>query len=335
MTIETETHPVFADGSDMVETAANEYVVDGRKFGTPVFGTFSGDITWSLAAANFAGREAFDAPVTLLNFDAGAVIAEAFAAWAAVANLRFLRVADSNAVDIRFGLDFIDGPNNVLGRTLTTFNGQQILFADVVFDLGDSFSPTGAGAPFSFFLLALHEIGHALGLNHQDGLPAVMNSTLNESLTGLTADDVAGVQAIYGPARTTAAVAAATPPVSQGFAALFDDQFYLSRYPDVAAAAMDPKTHYLLFGAAEGRDPDKLFDTSDYVARSPDVVAAGLNPLEHYALYGWREGRDPGPGFDVQLYLQANPDVALVGIDPLQHYLLYGEAEGRAIFPVA
>ncbi|MGE0748298.1 MAG: matrixin family metalloprotease [Rhodospirillales bacterium] len=333
MTLETETHLVFAEGADAVETAENEYVVDGRKFGSPVSGTFSGDITWSLATANFVGREAYDAPVTVLNFDAGAVIASALSAWAAVANLRFVQVADSNRVDIRFGMDLIDGPNNVLGRTLTTFNGSQILFADVVFDLGDSYSPTGAGAPISFYLLALHEIGHALGLNHQDGFPAVMNSSLNEGLAGLTADDIAGIQAIYGPSRSVAA--ASSPTVSAGFAALFDDQFYLSRYPDVAAAGIDPTAHYLLFGAGEGRDPDKLFDTSAYVAANPDVAAAGINPLEHYAAYGWREGRDPGPGFDVQAYLQAYPDVALVGIDPLQHYLLYGEAEGRAIFPAA
>jgi len=334
MTLATETHLVYATPVGDTHTAENEFVTDGRKFGAPIAGTFSGDITWSLATFNFRGREPFDAPVTLLNFDAQGVIASALAAWAAAADLRFVQVADGAAVDIRFGMDLIDGPSNVLGRTLTTFNGQQILHADVSFDLGESYSPTGAGPPVSFFLLALHEIGHALGLNHQDGFPAVMNSILNESLAGLTPDDVAGVQALYGPPRTVAA-AAMVPPVSAGFNALFDDQFYLSRNPDVATAGIDPKTHYLLFGAKEGRDPDRLFDTSDYAARSPDVVAVGINPLEHYAVYGWREGRDPGPGFDVQLYLQANPDVALVGIDPLQHYLLYGEAEGRAIFPAA
>jgi hypothetical protein len=267
----------------------------------------------------------------VLGFDAAGVIANAMAAWTAVANVKFVQVADNAAADIRFGLQFMDGPNHVLGRTATTFDGQQIVYADIAFDISENYSPTGAGAPTSFFLLALHEIGHALGLNHEDDVPAVMNAILNESLTGLTSDDIAGVQALYGRSQA----ATAETPVSAGFIALFDDQFYLSTNADVAVAGIDPKTHYLEHGAAEGRDPDWLFDTSYYAAHNPDVAASGINPLEHYALYGWREGRDPGPSFDVALYLQANPDVALVGIDPLQHYLLYGEAEGRAIYPAA
>jgi glycosyltransferase involved in cell wall biosynthesis len=44
----------------------------------------------------------------------------------------------------------------------------------------------------------------------------------------------------------------------------FDQQWYLSRYPDVAAANVDALEHYLLHGEQEGRDPTPLFASSGY-----------------------------------------------------------------------
>lgn len=76
---------------------------------------------------------------------------------------------------------------------------------------------------------------------------------------------------------------------------LFDRQWYLDRYPDVAKNGMDPVEHYLRFGVAEMRDPTAEFDTRGYLDRYPDVKAAGLNPLLHYVRFGRREGRDCGP----------------------------------------
>ena len=72
---------------------------------------------------------------------------------------------------------------------------------------------------------------------------------------------------------------------------LFDQQWYLSRYPDVAAAGVDPTEHYLQFGAAEGRNPSAKFDTVYYLQSNPDVAAAGVNPLLHYIQFGISEGR--------------------------------------------
>ena len=75
----------------------------------------------------------------------------------------------------------------------------------------------------------------------------------------------------------------------------FDAGWYLARYPDVAAAGLDPLTHFLRFGIAEGRDPGPLFDTKWYLANNPDVAAAGIIPLVHYFEFGVAEGRDPNP----------------------------------------
>jgi GT2 family glycosyltransferase/glycosyltransferase involved in cell wall biosynthesis len=72
---------------------------------------------------------------------------------------------------------------------------------------------------------------------------------------------------------------------------LFDQVWYLSRYPDVAAARVDPVRHYLLHGAQEGRDPGADFDTRFYLAKYRDVNNAGVNPLAHYLRLGRGEGR--------------------------------------------
>jgi hypothetical protein len=74
---------------------------------------------------------------------------------------------------------------------------------------------------------------------------------------------------------------------------LFDVEFYLRTYPDVAAQKIDPIRHYLLFGASEGRNPNASFDTGRYLDRYPDVKndRKKINPLIHYALYGRRENR--------------------------------------------
>jgi len=73
---------------------------------------------------------------------------------------------------------------------------------------------------------------------------------------------------------------------------LFNKEFYMTRYPDIANTTMDPLYHYLVFGASEGRDPNPNFNTIFYLHQYHDVVSSGLNPLVHYVLIGQRENRD-------------------------------------------
>ena len=112
---------------------------------------------------------------------------------------------------------------------------------------------------------------------------------------------------------------------------LFDPVFYLAQYPDVAEAGIDPLSHYLSRGFAEGRRPNLYFDTAFYLQQNPDVAASGVNPLLHYLLDGFKEGREPSREFSGQLYLEQNPDVAASGMNPLGHFLKFGKSEGRAV----
>jgi hypothetical protein len=80
---------------------------------------------------------------------------------------------------------------------------------------------------------------------------------------------------------------------------LFDRNWYLAQYADVAASGVDPLTHFVQFGSFELRSPGPLFDCIAYVDGNSDVKGAGVEPLFHYLTRGrfekrlaWRFGRD-------------------------------------------
>jgi len=64
----------------------------------------------------------------------------------------------------------------------------------------------------------------------------------------------------------------------------------------------------------------------------PVVAAAHIDPLSHYERQGWLEGRDPSAQFSTHKHLAAYSDVKNAGIDPLLHYVANGQAEGRTAF---
>lgn len=69
----------------------------------------------------------------------------------------------------------------------------------------------------------------------------------------------------------------------------FDPMHYLSQSPDVAEAGMDPFEHYLIVGAAEGREPSTAIDVGFYRARYLGSMPR-TNPLVHYR----RHRHEPG-----------------------------------------
>jgi glycosyltransferase involved in cell wall biosynthesis len=77
-----------------------------------------------------------------------------------------------------------------------------------------------------------------------------------------------------------------------------------------------------------------LFDANWYLSSYPDVAEAAWDPALHYALFGAKEHRDPGPQFDARWYLEENPDVAQEKMNPLLHYIRYGAAEARPVHAV-
>lgn len=62
----------------------------------------------------------------------------------------------------------------------------------------------------------------------------------------------------------------------------FDAEWYVTEYPDVANAGIDPAEHYLRHGAPERRDPGPMFNTDAYLRDHPELVDSGINPLLHF-----------------------------------------------------
>lgn len=109
---------------------------------------------------------------------------------------------------------------------------------------------------------------------------------------------------------------------------LFDAEWYLTQYPEIASTGVDPVWHYLLFGAPAGLDPSPLFDSDWYVQYYPDVARAGLNPLVHYIKHGDREGRRPHALFDTAWYRAMYPSSLNAATTTLEHYINEGASEG-------
>ncbi|MGB5161230.1 MAG: hypothetical protein WBO69_13200 [Thermoanaerobaculia bacterium] len=131
----------------------------------------------------------------------------------------------------------------------------------------------------------------------------------------------------------------------------FDRKYYLARYPDVAAAGINPLVHYVRHGKAAGRkgaadNPafahyedlesvarSGLFDSGYYLRTNPDVRAKGFDPLEHFLEVGAWEGKRPNPDFDPDSYRKQYLAVTDSEVNPLVHYILAEEARAGIRFP--
>jgi Ca2+-binding RTX toxin-like protein len=169
-------------------------------------GTSGGVVAWSLVGAGitdqtgaglFSGSSV--ALSSFLNFDYLGTLRAAFDAWASVANIEFIQVQDGGGnigigsfPTIRIAGGYMDGPSQTLAAAF--FPSSNVAGGDMAFDSGE----TTFWTPHSFFLVALHEIGHALGLDHETANLAVMNPYYNSSLNSLQTDDISGMRAVYG-----------------------------------------------------------------------------------------------------------------------------------------
>ncbi len=149
-----------------------------------------------------------------LNGKWQSIILQAAQTWAQETNINFAVVPDDGAPsgsgpdeqgssgfgDIRIGGYNFGSSTLALTYQPPSANNFSIA-GDMTFNTGQSFNN---GATYDLFTVAMHEFGHALGLNESSVSNAVMYATYTGRKTGLASDDIAGIRSIYsgGAART-------------------------------------------------------------------------------------------------------------------------------------
>ncbi|MGE3819936.1 MAG: matrixin family metalloprotease, partial [Isosphaeraceae bacterium] len=132
----------------------------------------------------------------------------AAAIWSSYANINMVQVSDNGAPlgaagnqqgDGQFGdirISMTPQASGILGTALLPppFNGGSAA-GDISLNSNVSWA---INANYDLQTVAIHEIGHALGVGHSTITSAVMYAYYNNVKQSLTADDIAGIQAVYG-----------------------------------------------------------------------------------------------------------------------------------------
>jgi uncharacterized protein YraI len=173
------------------------------------------------------------------------VVREAVEAWDAVSGITLNEVNWEG--DIRIGWfsgehgdgNPFDGPGNILAHTFFPVPWLGDLAGDLHFDDDEKWvlhEPT-ADDEFHLKTVAMHEAGHALGMDHSSDPSALMWEEY-EGVRELGADDIAGIQALYGPPNEDDGVGGGEPLPAGGVTATATTTVRLRSGPGTDYAAV-------------------------------------------------------------------------------------------------
>jgi hypothetical protein len=177
---------------------ASAYVLEGPKWptgstpvmqlelGTPGRTLLDGNTSWNTAAA-----PALDMWNQVLGRMQFGRVMNSTAAVASGDHVNSMAFSDTV-----FGQSF---GSSTLAVTYYGYSGSTMLEADILFNRAQPFDSYRGSLRSSYDIqrVALHELGHALGLAHSSVATAIMNPYISSYYT-LSADDIAGAQALYG-----------------------------------------------------------------------------------------------------------------------------------------
>ncbi|KAJ6986735.1 metalloendoproteinase 5-MMP [Populus alba] len=161
-----------------------------------------GNPRWTKRQLTYTFRSSVQVPAAQ---NIRSICAKAFQRWAQVTEFTFQEVTGSSPADIVIGFhrgdhndgSAFDGPQGVLAHA--TSPARNAIFH---FDAEENWSENPGPNQMDLESVAVHEIGHLLGLDHNDdpNADAIMSSRISFGITkrDLRADDIQGVRALYG-----------------------------------------------------------------------------------------------------------------------------------------
>lgn len=147
-------------------------------------------------------------PTSLDCTAAQQAVREAAAAWDAAANITLVEVPSGGDISVTWavggygGRHLFDGKGGKVAQTYYPYTSGQLWYdGDIVLDDAETWVVGNAPAPFPqevhLTSVVMHEMGHSLGLAHSPNRSALMWAYYG-GVQGLTAHDIAGIQALYG-----------------------------------------------------------------------------------------------------------------------------------------
>ncbi|PIA40358.1 hypothetical protein AQUCO_02500210v1 [Aquilegia coerulea] len=128
------------------------------------------------------------------------ICARAFGMWSSASHFTFEEIEDFNAADITIGSHSMDhgdgnpfdGPGGTLAHAYAPTNGR------FHYDADEEWATDLTAGSSDLYTVALHEIGHLLGLDHSSVEGAIMWPSIPSGIRKeLHGDDVQGIRALY------------------------------------------------------------------------------------------------------------------------------------------
>lgn len=231
------------------------------KWGTPVLGVGGGNVQWDMDLRNGLS---FDD--TLYDFqDFENAIRDAFQVWEDAADINFVESLQDAEISVEMG----SLPGTTVGLAELTFfdlNGtDQFLEVDITLDSNEDWAPYGE-TDLSFYAVAAHEIGHALGLLHVDDESQIMHDIL--LVDDLAQGDLDGVEAIYGE-KPPAVLQTDDNSIFAFFERFFN--LVLGLF-GISTGSSEPLVAAAPWADTDGPSLEDVIDITDIIGETPDIV---------------------------------------------------------------